>query len=154
MNHEPPAGMEKCTEESCLVFAAAPRYISLHTTMASSCLSVAKLGVLSALLLPPSPGTLAFLVSPSLPTSPCSAAGPSCTRSASNIHSCYSSRMARQGRARMSTSPEVSDAEAAEVAAAMEETRVDPYVTELPDSFEDSIVRMGRSTLQCMEEVR
>lgn len=54
----------------------------------------------------------------------------------------------------MSTSPEVSAAEAAEVAAAMEEKRVDPYVTELPDSFEDSIVRMGRSTLQCMDEVR
>eukprot|EP00752_Nemacystus_decipiens_P010374 g9244.t1 len=52
----------------------------------------------------------------------------------------------------MSTSPEASAAEAAEVAAAMEEKRVDPFVTELPDSFEDSIVRMGRSTLQCMEE--
>lgn len=53
----------------------------------------------------------------------------------------------------MSTSPEVSAAEAAEVAGGNDERRIDPYVTELPDSFEDSIVRMGRSTLQCMEEV-
>lgn len=30
---------------------------------------------------------------------------------------------------------------------------MDPYVTELPDSFEDSVARMGKATLQCMEEV-
>lgn len=30
---------------------------------------------------------------------------------------------------------------------------VDPYVTELPDSFEDSIARMGKATLQSMDEV-
>lgn len=35
-----------------------------------------------------------------------------------------------------------------------EEKKVDPYVTELPDSFEDSVSRMGKATLQCMEEVR
>lgn len=29
----------------------------------------------------------------------------------------------------------------------------DPYVTELPDSFEDSIARMGKGTLQAMDEV-
>lgn len=31
---------------------------------------------------------------------------------------------------------------------------VDPYVSELPDSFEDSIARMGKGTLQSMNEVR
>lgn len=31
---------------------------------------------------------------------------------------------------------------------------VDPYVSELPDSFEDSIARMGKGTLQSMDEVR
>lgn len=30
---------------------------------------------------------------------------------------------------------------------------MDPYVTELPDSFEDSVDRMGKATLQSMEEV-
>ena len=34
-----------------------------------------------------------------------------------------------------------------------QERKVDPYVTELPDSFEDSVDRMGKATLQCMEEV-
>lgn len=51
----------------------------------------------------------------------------------------------------MSTSPDVP---AAEAIGEVEGGRVDPYVTELPDSFQDSIVRMGRSTLQCMETVR
>lgn len=44
-------------------------------------------------------------------------------------------------------------AEAPVATSAEGEKKVDPFVTELPDSFEDSIARMGKYTLQAMDEV-
>lgn len=117
-------------------------------TMTSSRLSAATMGVLSALLLPPSPGSVAFVVTPNLRASSATA-----IRSSAS----YRSFARHGGGLRMSTSREASAAaaDAAEdvVGDVVEERRIDPSVTELPDSFEDSIARMGRSTLQCMEEV-
>lgn len=57
------------------------------------------------------------------------------------------------------SSPSPSETPSVDIAAAVDKQGenakiVDPYVTDLPDSFEDSIVRMGRSTFQSMEAVR
>lgn len=62
----------------------------------------------------------------------------------------------------MSSSEAAEAAAAAEVAAAEAVgvsdgggvvREVDPHVTELPDSFQDSVVRMGKCTLQALNEV-
>jgi len=111
-----------------------------------SCLSMARLNFFSVFLLPSFSGGFAFVGSP---TAPASSATRPCTPP-QNVRSAGPSRSSSR-TARMSTSPDVP---AAEAVGEVEGRRVDPYVTELPDSFEDSIVRMGRSTLQCMETVR
>lgn len=120
--------------------------------------SVATLATLSVFLLSSSPECSAFVTAPaSTAISPVrwsssSTGQPSTLSTSYDGGSSGRGGVARRRRrsACASTSPE---AAATEVAGGIEERRVDPSVTELPDSFEDSIVRMGRSTLQCMEEV-
>lgn len=116
--------------------------------LGSQRLSVVTLGILSACVLPPS---VAFVTN-----SAARWVSPSPLRHASFCFrdgSSGSTAAARRRSAYMSTSPDVPAAAAAEAMVGREDGSRDPYVTELPDSFEDSIVRMGRSTLQCMEEV-
>lgn len=114
-------------------------------------LSAVTLSVCSAFLLLPYPNACAFVVTSSL--SGISARwGNSATTSLTAVRGnrpTMASRRAHIGVARMSSSP----AEVPSAAVGEEQKTTDPYKTELPDSFEDSVARMGKSTLQCLDEV-
>ena len=109
------------------------------------------LGVVSSSMISSwTPGASAFVASPYVPQSSTLWATTRCINNCKQHHRASSilHHRASGGLSRLSSS-------SSELPVAVEEgeRRVDPKVTELPDSFEDSITRMGKATLQAMEEV-
>ncbi|CAM9632036.1 unnamed protein product [Ascophyllum nodosum] len=110
------------------------------------------LGVVSSSMISSwTPGASAFVASPYVPQSSTLWATTRCINNCKQHHRASSilHHRASGGLSRLSSS-----SSGLPVAVEEGERRVDPKVTELPDSFEDSITRMGKATLQAMEEGR